>query len=793
MRAGSLRMPIAAAFATITTAICLGPTFLTGVWFLPTAFAVLVVGAGCEVARRLAASRGTVPVAGAIALLLYLLVRYAHDEALYGLVPWTGSVGRLGDLVAAGRTDMNSYAAPIGVSPGIEVITVGGAGLVALAVDTLAVTWRRAALAGLPLLVLYTVPTAVSPDGVSWVAFALAAIAFLTLLLAESRERVSRWGRPMRYTAARKNYRPEVDAAPLGQVGRRVGATALGLALVVPAVLPDVTASTFGFGEGGFGRGGGGGHEVVVVNPILKLGASLRQGENTPLIRYRGKPTYLRMVGLDKFTGDEWGPSNLEVSRNDNNVEDGLTTPPGLTANVKRTKRIHPVEVFDLEQRWLPLPFPATKVRDIDGTWLYDPGTWNVFGENGSTRQITYTAVSLDVEPTAQQLNLAPPSNPPSLRRYVELPGNLDPFIEATARQVIGDNRTNYSRALAIQDWLRNTDNFTYSQTLDTAGAGDGMGSSAIVSFLNSRRGYCVQFASTMAVMARTLNIPARVAVGFAPGTRTQDGSYVVGAHDAHAWPELYFQGVGWVRFEPTPPGGPNAVTTPAYATEQPGGGNPSSSPGATPSASSSPGATDGPKPVQRERTDIFEPKRPAGGIGAGPIRIPVLPFVIGVVVLVLLAIPFLTRTGLRRSRWRDVSTPTAVALSAWADLQDTLVDHGYEWDPSDPPRRGAARLAERRHLVGEPAQAVQRIATATERARYAPEMTPVGDLRTDVDTVRTALAAEATTWGRWRARLLPRSTRVVATGVGDRFADLLDAMDNGVAALGTRFRLRRT
>ena len=114
-------------------------------------------------------------------------------------MPWTGSIDRLGELASAGQDDINRYAAPIGVSPGIELLTVAGVGLIALAVDTLAVTFRRAALAGLPLLVLYTVPTAIAPEGVNWVAFAVAGIAFLTLLLAESRERVSRWGRPMRY------------------------------------------------------------------------------------------------------------------------------------------------------------------------------------------------------------------------------------------------------------------------------------------------------------------------------------------------------------------------------------------------------------------------------------------------------------------------------------------------------------------------------------------------------------------------------------------------------------------
>ena len=182
---------------------------------------------------------------------------------------------------------------------------------------------RRAALAGLPLLVLQTVPTAVAPDGVSWVAFAIGGVGFLALLLAESRERVSRWGRPMRYTAERANYRPDVETAPLGQVGRRVGATALGLALVVPAVLPDVDASGWGFGSGGFGPGSGGGQQVAVVNPIIDLGRNLRRQDDQLVIRYRGKPTYLRLVGLDQFTGKQWRPSELHVSRDDDNVEDG--------------------------------------------------------------------------------------------------------------------------------------------------------------------------------------------------------------------------------------------------------------------------------------------------------------------------------------------------------------------------------------------------------------------------------------------------------------------------------------
>ena len=72
-----------------------------------------------------------------------------------------------------------------------------------------------------------------------------------------------------------------------------------------------------------------------------------------------------------------------------------------------------------------------------------------------------------------------------------------------------------------------------------------------ITPFYETRRGYCTQFATAMIMMARAQGIPARMAIGFIPGTR-EGSSNIVRASDAHAWPELYFQGSGWLRFEPT-------------------------------------------------------------------------------------------------------------------------------------------------------------------------------------------------------------------------------------------------
>jgi transglutaminase-like putative cysteine protease len=783
-------MPVWAAVATVTSTICLGGTYLTGVWFFPSVFAVVVVAAGAELARRLSVSRAAVPLAGLAALLLYLHLRYAHSEALYHLVPTGASLDRLGELASAGRRDIGRFAAPIGVSPGIEFLTVAGVGAVAMAVDTLAVTWRRAALAGLPLLVLYTVPTAVAPGGVNWLAFAIGAVGFLTLLLAESRERVSRWGRPMRHMVERRSWRPEVETAPLSQVGRRVGATALGLALVVPAVLPDLDATSFGFGTGGFGSGGGGGNKIAVVNPILDLGKNLRRPEDRPVIRYSGPATNLRLVALDQFTGQQWRPSDLKVSRDDNDVEDGLRRPPGLSQETETTNRKYRIEVFDLEQTWLPLPYPTRRVVSIDGTWLYDQSTFNVFGENATTRQLAYEARALDVQPTAQQLREA--GEPlGDLDRYLELPGDVPAALEVAARNIVDERKNDYERALALQDFFR-SDEFTYSTEVSST-VGDANGSEAILAFLQSRAGYCVQFASAMAVMARILDIPARVAVGFIAGTLDGAGQRVVGLHDAHAWPELYFAGAGGVAFEPTP--GTRTGEPPPYARADAPDGPDSPDPSASPSPG--PDGQEGPtSPRNRERTDIFELPPAAGGgnggIGAGPVRVPVVPLVIGLGVLALLMVPAATRLVVRRRRWASAGTPAEKARAAWADLQDTLVDHGYSWHPSDPPRRGTVRLVEQRPLDGEAADAAHRLATATERARYAPVMPgEVGDLRADVETVRDALSATAGRWGRWRARLLPRSTRAVATALSERTADGLDAIDAGVAAVGERLRLR--
>ncbi len=196
---------------------------------------------------------------------------------------------------------------------------------------------------------------------------------------------------------------------------------------------------------------------------------------------------------------------------------------------------------------------------------------------------------SLQVEPTAEQLASAP--QPPSAVReeYTQLPDSLPAVVARTARDVTAGASNAYDQAVRLQEYFAVNGGFEYDTEVAV-----GSGSQAIARFLRDKQGFCIHFSFAMAAMARSLDIPARVAVGFAPGSPQANGTVSVGLRDAHAWPELYFEGVGWTRFEPTPTRG----SIPPYTVpDSPGSSTPdvarpsqeaSSAPSAAPSASES-------------------------------------------------------------------------------------------------------------------------------------------------------------------------------------------------------------
>ncbi|MQS35190.1 transglutaminase TgpA family protein [Streptomyces katsurahamanus] len=764
---GRGRLALCAYAATLMAACALLP-LIDGVGWLVQAVFLLGIQSGAgALARRVPLARPLTVLAQALTGLLLLTWVFARDHALLGVVPGPQTLGRLHELLLAGGEDIGKYAAPAPSTDGISLTVVGGVLVIGLMVDAMAVTFRSAAPAGLPLLALYSVAAGLADDGANWLWFLLAASGYLLLLLADGRDRLSRWGRVFGTPAARARGAGafETGSAPVAplRTGRRIGVLALGVALAVPAGLPALEGGLLAGMGTGKGGGNGGGGTISAVNPLVSLQDNLNQPDNREVIRYRTREKntdqlYLRIVALDRFDGTTWKSSERKVT----GIPERLPRPLGLSGAVSTkeiTTSFSAAQYY--EQNWLPMPFPATDV-DIDGRWRFEPAGRTVVGDRGeNTGGMRYVVDSLLVRPTAKQLADAPAA-PEALRReYTRVPDDLPAVVEETAQQVTRGAANDHERAVMLQKWFSEDGGFVYDTTVES-----GTGINAITRFLEQKQGFCVHFSFSMAAMARTLGIPARVAVGFTPGSPRADGTMSVTTNDAHAWPELYFEGVGWTRFEPTPSRG----SQPDYSLDETPDGGPSSPAEPTESASDAPSAapsTSNSCPPELRRLNDCEAAAPAdmdtaAGSGDSGWTAPL----IGLVVLLAAAAPLLPllwrlrRTARRLgSSGRGAEDVRSRTLAAWLEVSDTAWDHGIAPDDARTPRQTAAGIVRLGRLEGEAAAAVHRIADAVEQVLYAPRPRPVTGLADDAARVRQGLRAGAGRGVRLRALLLPRST----------------------------------
>jgi transglutaminase-like putative cysteine protease len=756
------RVTLAGFAATILTALTLAPLIRGSDWLVVTLVVVsLTVGVGASL-RLVTEQPVVIAVAEAAMLVITLTALFSRDAAIARVLPGPAAIDSLWMLVADGLHDTRHDSPPVEAAPGLLLLVSGGVGIIGLLVDLVAVTLRRPAAAGLPLLAVYCVPAAVLPGGLPWTYFLLCGAGYLVLVGADARDRVRAWGRVLSGSAA---GRPAATsgARPGAMPGARLGgplsgvrwvtATCLVIAAAVPALVPGLDGPLLDQGRStGQNKDGG---TITVVNPLLNLRADLTSRSNAVVIRYTtdvAGPQPLRIVTDDQFTGTVWQPSTGSLARSQT-VQTGLPSPPGLSPTTATTEHSTRISIGALSQTYLPLPYPTRRV-DIQGTWLWEPRTLNVVGEDLTTQNLSYTATYLLVTPTSAQLSAA--GKPPAevLARHAP-PEGLPASIARQARTVAGLG-TPYEQAVRLQAWFRNDGGFTYSEKSPGNGRTDS-GQNAVATFLRDRTGYCVHFASAMAVMARTLGIPSRVAVGFLPGTPERPGTYAITLRDAHAWPELYFEGIGWTRFEPTP--ATRTGPPPAWTMAQ-------SAPEPDPSAGASTTAT-GPSstPTTQPHPGLPDAATGAGGPQAGPLQwLRSLPWqVLAMVTLALLglAVPRLATELARRRRWHRAVTGAQRAEAAWEELRLSLQDLGVRWAASWTPRALQLRLVRERGL--DPAQeaAMARLVADLERARYAPpgtQVRPAAELRTDVRAVVAGVAASVDAGPRRRALLLPAS-----------------------------------
>jgi transglutaminase-like putative cysteine protease len=689
---------------------------------------------------------------------------------------------------------VDTYAVPLDhAQPSITPLLVLGAAAALFLVQWLAVHLGRPPVAGLVLLAVFALPAgfeeAGSPVGSSLGSFVAAAAGFLALLVLDARDHRRRWGRPSGQAsglAGRLAGRlagglagGDTAGRPLGLLASAApaGVAAIAVAVLVAGILPLPRGGLLGSGGGGQGR-------VTIHRPVVDMRRDLERGDDIPLVDLttdEPDPSYLRIAVLNRFTGLEWSSGDRSVSPL-HRADGPVPLPPGLSSDVPRTAYEVKVEALAaFASTWLPTDFPVDRVN-APGDWRYDPETMDFIGAgDANTSNTTYsmTSLRLDYGTTGTFFQDAPAGSVPT--EDTDVPTSVPTSVRDLALRVTSGARTDYQKALLLQDFFRSTGHFRYSLRRAPGGS---LGQS-LTTFLSTgpggRVGYCEQFASAMALMARIVGIPARVAVGFLQPERLGPRRWEYSSHDLHAWPELYFADAGWVRFEPTPatraPDAPTYSTVPVTVPRRggSGGSEPSARPGGNRAGEPSAHATATAHPPTPRADAAGHRTHASAGAGLGR----ALGVLAGLLMLgALLAAPALVRRR-RRSR-RLQRGPEA----AWSEVRATALDLALGWpvgrsprevaehlerhlrDPAEPGRPAAGddmRPATGPAVAQEATAALHVLVDAVEQVRYAAPARAVAvaartDVATSAATVVRALEAGAGPHARRLARWLPRS-----------------------------------
>ena len=256
-----------------------------------------------------------------------------------------------------------------------------------------------------------------------------------------------------------------------------------------------------------------------------------------------------RGVTLSRFDGRNWSSGRSQRSLAPQ--LDGRFVLPAMTrdAQGEASRPLH-YRVL-MEPVGMNIFFLAGTAQSLEGGYrsvgVDDGGAvFNLDLEHPVSR---YQAISDIAQPSAPELRRTGTVYPTYLDPvYTRLPSSLDPRIPQLARQITASANNSYDKALALETYLRS--NYQYTLQLSRTVPHD-----PLANFLFERRqGHCEYFASSMAVMLRSLGIPARLVNGFRTGEFNDlTSQYVVRASNAHAWVEVFFPGRGWIAFDPTP------------------------------------------------------------------------------------------------------------------------------------------------------------------------------------------------------------------------------------------------
>lgn len=731
------------ALLVLAAAVSLDAAFQDPVagWLVPAAGPALVGLAVAAVVRSLG-TRMLRPLAAGLLAAVWIWCRQWWSETMLGgLVPQPATVEAMTGSTEDLRQTIWTEAIPVASTDALLAGLGAVLALTALVTDAIATGLRSPALAGIPPLTLVGGAAALTTGTTPWPALAGAGAAWLALLAADPGTGT---GVPTNRATRRTTHRRAGWAAGWGTVAAAaVGLLALaaaqtGLPLLTTGLAPEGRRIVVGPGTG-------------PVNPAADLSQQLRSGSGYAGISYRtedGQGLYLRTAVVDDVMASPWDATPPQYAGDPTTTgfypaAAHLAEAAGpLAGGLPPNGQIVSLTLEGWAGNWAPVPDQTAAVEPTVGDWGWqvDPTTSSAYRESNTPVDLTFDAIVLPLELSLEQLAArAGAVAPQGVYNRWGAAGELEgSAVQELAEELTAGLDNPVEQAVAIQDHLL-SDGFTYSETAPAEQGYDGSGLELTEQFLAAGAGYCIHFASAMVMMAQSVDIPARVVVGYAPAPATA-GEHRVTADRAHAWPELYIDQVGWVPFEPTPSVG----RTPSYAQQD-------TTADPAPSADATEGEDAAPSPSGSAQSpaDDAGPETGSGSGTPGAPRVPVAT-VFAVAVAVLLVALVLALPAWLRHRRRVLRLGSGSVPQLWAELEDTAVDLGVGRAPHESEQVFATRLARETGSSAETGQdtgttdgaggatAATVVAEAIVWARYAPAGAPVAGAEP------TSAAAEA-------------------------------------------------
>ncbi len=263
-------------------------------------------------------------------------------------------------------------------------------------------------------------------------------------------------------------------------------------------------------------------------------GAFSSQSTATHFTVRSSKPAYWRTGAYDEYTGSGWERNGRTASLDSNIVTEGIEGP-----------RVEYEVELNRSAQAVPTVWQPSTVDGLDELQLTAQRA--VYAYDGLSARTTYTGVSYKPPQDPSVLQTSGKDYPREIRSgYTQLPSGTPDRLGTFTDDLTADTNSSYETAVAIERWLESEKEYS----LEVNRTSDNM---ADTFAFEMEAGYCEYFATTMVAMLRTQNVPARYVVGYSTGQQVAEDTYKVRGMNAHAWVEVYFEDVGWVKFDPTP------------------------------------------------------------------------------------------------------------------------------------------------------------------------------------------------------------------------------------------------